>query len=257
MVGFVQNISPVLLKLGFLEIRYYGLVYALGFLLIWFFLRKNKKSIEITNSQIENLIFCIFVGMMVGARSFHFIFSEPSIFWKDPLELLKIWHGGMSFFGAFIGITFAVYLYLRKINKNFWKVADLFILPVSFALFLGRLANFFNSELVGTPAPKLSWCTVFPVVDDVCRHPYQIYAALSMILMFFILLFIWKNKEKFKNGALLVYFTLLYGLFRFSTDFFRADSRFFGMTVWQYISIVFFVFSLVFLIQNKFFRKNL
>lgn len=246
---FVNNIDPTIFSIGIFEIRYYGLVYALGFILLFFWLKKKKEILKIKN--VDEIILYLFIGMMVGARILHFFFENVSVFVNNPLEILKIWHGGMSFFGGLLGSTAAVYIYCRKNRISFLRLGDIVAVPVSLIMFFGRIANFLNSELVGK-ASNLNFCVVFQKVDNICRHPYQIYAALSMLLLFFILLYARKLKDE--KGFVFFNFLFFYGILRFSTDFFRVDAAYLGLSVWQWMSLVLSLSTCVFYIIYK--QKN-
>jgi|SRR3989344_1066931 len=242
---FLQNIDPVLFRVGFLEIRYYGLVYLLGFILSFYIIRKYKDELGLNKEKIYDLIFYLFLGLIIGARVFHFLFSEPYTLLRDPLEILRIWNGGMSFFGSLTGVLLAGIIFCKKNNVDFFKLADILVFPATIALIFGRIANFINGELVGT-ITNLSWCVVFKDYGG-CRHPYQIYASFSHLIL---LLFLFKIKQlkermKLKNGVLLFSFIGLYSLFRIITDFFRDDPRVFGITIWQIISLIFIILSLI------------
>jgi phosphatidylglycerol:prolipoprotein diacylglycerol transferase len=252
---FINNIDPTLFKLGIFEIRLYGIVYVLGFLLVYYFLHKKKDELGIKKEQIDNLIIALFIGLLIGARIFHFLFSEPSFFIKNPLELFRIWHGGMSFFGALIGCFIASVGYLNRIKLDWKKFADLIVIAATIALIFGRIANYMNSELVGTVS-NLPWCVVFTAVDDLCRHPYQIYASLSHALLLVILLVVNKIKNR-KDGAVFAAFIIGYSILRFITDFFRDESfRLFGLSSWQYICVTTFVVGLVLLIKQKAYKPS-
>ena len=239
---FIQNIDPVLFKIGFLEIRYYGLVYFIGFLLALFILKKNKKELYLTDEKIYDFILYLFISIVFGARIFYFIFDEPYTLIRDPLEFFKIWHGGMDFFGSLTGILITGYLFCRKNKINFYKLSDTLVIPATFALMLGRIANFINGEIVGTLS-NLPWCVVFKDYSG-CRHPYQIYAAISHLILLLIL-FRFKKIKNRKDGFLLFIFILGYGILRFLVDFFRDEPRFYGLTLWQYFSLIFIVVSLI------------
>lgn len=245
-IMFVNTLNPTLLKIGFLQIRYYGLVYALGFLLVYYFLRKKREELKASEDQIANLVIVLAIGLLAGARIFHFLFSEPTIFIRDPIELFRIWHGGMSFFGALLGCFLANFLYLRKQGLSVMQFADIIVIPATIALVLGRIANFINGEIVGT-ATNLPWCVVFPNIDNICRHPYQLYAAISHLVLLGILLWVAKVKlqKKLKQGIVFYSFLVGYSLLRIITDFVRADTGFLGLTVWQYVSIVVLVIGAV------------
>ena len=242
---FYNNLNPVLFKLGFLEIRYYGLVYLLGFLLVFLTLRKNKEKLKLNKDEIYDLIFYLFLGVFIGARVFYFVFSDPNTLLNDPLEFFKIWHGGMSFFGSLSGVIISSLIFCKKNKINFYKLGDILVFPTTIALILGRLANFINGELVGT-ITNVKWCVVFKNYYG-CRHPYQIYASFSHLILLFILFKMRKIKDvkKLKDGTILISFIMFYSLFRVITDFFREEPRVFGITIWQFISIIFFVIGLI------------
>lgn len=253
---FTHNIDSVLFKVGFLEIRYYGLAYAIGFLIAYFVLLNvaKKKLIEnFDEKKADLLITYLIVGMLVGARIFFFLFSEPSIFFTDPLELFRIWNGGMSFHGALTGMILALYFFSKNHKTNFLKLADALSIPGALGLFLGRLANFANAELYGQ-ITGVPWCVNFPTAEG-CRHPYQIYAALSHLFTFSILFFM--NKKKHKEGHIFYNFLLLYGAFRFITDFFRADERILlNMSGGQILSLVMVAVGAYFLYKDRFIKLH-
>jgi len=236
----INNLNPVLFKIGFLEIRYYGLAYFIGFLLVFFYLRKNKNELNLNKEQIYDFILYLFLGIIFGARIFYFIFDEPYTLINMPLEFFKIWHGGMDFFGSLTGVLISSYFFCKKNKIDFYKLSDVLVIPGTIALILGRIANFINSEIVGT-ITNLPWCIVFKDYFG-CRHPYQIYAAISHLILLLILFKV-KTINK-KNGILLFTFIFGYGILRFIIDFFRDEPRFFYLTIWQYFCLLFIIISL-------------
>jgi phosphatidylglycerol:prolipoprotein diacylglycerol transferase len=250
---FIHNIDPVLVNIGPLAIRYYGLVYVVGFLIAYFVLRWaaiNKKVKNLTKERVDTLLLYIIIGTIVGARVLEFVFYNPSIFWTNPLEVLYVWHGGMSFHGGLIGIAVATWLFCRKYKVKFYDLADLLAIPAAFIFFLGRIANFINAELVGN-VTNVSWGVNFNNEYDafgnrVFRHPVQIYESLKNLLIFFILLFVSRSK-KFAKGFIFWLFVLLYGILRFITNFWRDEPRFLGITMGQYLSLAMVVLALIFL----------
>ncbi len=249
---FIHNIDPTLFNIGALEIRFYGIIYALGFLLAYWMIYKKRKEIEIKKEQIDNLMLFLLIGLLVGARVFHFTFSDPLTFIRNPWEIFMIWHGGMSFFGALLGSFIGVFYYSKKIKKDWKKFADIIVIAAVVALIFGRIANFINGELVGTPT-TLPWCVIFPNIDYVCRHPYQIYASISHVLLLGILLIFYKLRKirKSGDGAIFIKFLIFYSILRFITDFVREDPRFLGLVVWQYISIIVIGVGIFMLIKQK------
>jgi len=240
-------IDPVILKIGFLEIRYYGIVYVIGFLLAYYLLARNSKKIGIDMKQVDDYVVYLMLGVIIGARIFHFIFSDPLIFFRDPLELFKVWHGGMSFFGGLFGAIIATHMFCRKFKARCLRIADIVVLPASFGLAIGRIANFINNELYGT-ITDVSWCINFPNIAG-CRHPYQLYASFSHFVMLGILIYLYK--KKLRKGTIFFSFILIYGIFRLITDFFREDPRFLALTVWQYLSVVLVSVSIYYLRKSK------
>ena len=196
---WTYNLNPTILELGPFEIRWYGLVYVIGFLLaIWWLSKAQKRGkIELAREQVWDLVFYLMIGLIIGARLF-MIFWDPEIFLLHPLNLLKIWEGGMSFHGGLVGIVVAAWLYCRKKQLNFWKIADIVAVPAIFALALGRIANFINGELVGR-VWNGRWCVVFPDYGNECRHPNMIYSFFQRMAVFGWLYFLSVWKE-FKPG---------------------------------------------------------
>src|SRR3989344_7287527 len=240
---FTLNIDPVLFKLGFLEIRYYGLIYFIGVLLTYYYLKRKKVLDE---NELDRFMLYLTVGMFLGARLFGIASQDPFVLFENPLEFFMIWHGGMSFFGGFLGGFLGSYLVLKK-KQKLMRVADLITLPLTFSLFLGRIANFVNQELIGT-ATDARWCFNFSTAIG-CRHPYQIYAAFSHLLLFGFLLFL--SQRNYRLGEIFWSFVAGYGLLRFLTDFFRENPRIFGLTGWQWLSILFFAVGVFYLYKAK------
>lgn len=247
-----HNINPVLLEIGPLEIKYYGLVYVLGLLLAYFILRNIVRKNKIENLDIEklyDLIIYIALGVILGARLLYFVFYSPLTFFYNPLEIFMVWQGGMSFHGGLIGLVIAVLVFSRKYKVKFYDLADVLVIPAALALFLGRIVNFVNAELIGTKT-GLPFCIQYDNVEG-CRHPSQIYEALKNLVMFFTLLFL-RTKKKLKSGTLFWLFVLMYGVLRFLVTFFREDARFLGLSEGQYLSLAMVVVASVFLYRiNK------
>ena len=231
---FNQTINPVLISIGLIEIRFYGIVYILGLLGLLWWLEKNKKELGIDPAEAT---LYLFIGMIIGARLGHCFIYNASFYISNPLQILAIWNGGMSFFGGLIGAFIAGYLYARKKNIDLWILADRVVVIVPFFLFLGRIANFLNSELYGK-ITSVSWCVYFPGVYG-CRHPVQIYEALKNLLIFIILVSL-RNKSWFKNhrSSLFSLFLILYGSLRFIFSFLRDEPIILlGLTLNHYLSL--------------------
>ena len=186
------NIDPVLISLGPVAIRYYGLIFVLGFIVALYILKKyvRRSKIEMEEGQVYDLIFYLLLGVIIGARVFHIIFWNFSYYFADPLKILYIWEGGLSFHGGLIGAVVLAYFFAKKRNLSFWRLADIIVLPAIFVLALGRIANFINQEILGK-ITDVSWCVRFLRAEpENCRHPVQLYASAGRFLLFFVL-FLW------------------------------------------------------------------
>lgn len=249
---FVHNINPTLLKLGSLEIRYYGVIYALGFIIAYFMISylAKKKHIDLTKDDVADLIFYLIIGTVGGAR-LAFVLYNINYFIQNPLEIIAVWKGGLIFIGGFIGSIIAVTLYLKNKKISFYKLADIVVIPLALALALGRIGNFINGELVGRTT-TVPWAVKFTGYDNF-RHPSQIYGTFKNLIVFSILWHL-KNK-KLKDGVIFWSFFASYSFLRFLVGFFKeADQYGFivGLTVEQLIFIVTFIISSAFLIKlNK------
>lgn len=242
---WTHNLNPTLLSFGPLEIRWYGLVYVLGFFLSlwWMLYLQKKKKLELTKDQIWDLSFWLLLGVLIGSRLFE-IFWEPRYYFSNPLNLFKIWQGGMSFHGGFVGIVLACWFYCKKQKINFWKMADILSIPTILALTLGRIANFINGELVGR-VWNGRWCVIFPDYDQQCRHPSILYAAAYRFIIFGELLWLSFWKE-FKPGFIFWNFVIWEGLGRFIIDFYREDVLHFGFSIGQWFSLIMIIIALFF-----------
>jgi len=143
------NIDPVMLNLGFFQIRYYGLVYVLAFFLIYYLLRKKKEILNLDNKKVDSIVIWLFFGMIIGSRVLALFSQDYTFIYRDPLAFFKIWQGGMSFFGGLIGAVLAGSYIFKKYDINFYRIANLIVLPVSFILILGRLANLLIKNWLG------------------------------------------------------------------------------------------------------------
>lgn len=248
---WIHNLNPTLLKIGALEIRYYGLVYALGLFLSlgWLLYLRKKGRISLSKEQSWDLVFYLMLGVIIGSRLFE-IFWEPQLYFQKPWQLLMIWQGGMSFHGGLAGIIVANWLYCRKNKLDFWRIADILSIPVMLALALGRIANFINGELVGR-ITSVGWCVKFPAYEG-CRHPSMLYAAGQRFLVFGGLLWL-SFKEKaleFKAGFIFWNLVFFEGLGRIMVDFYREDILYFGFSLGQWFSLVMVVTALIVFIKK-------
>src|SRR4030043_1903403 len=215
------NLDPILVKLGPIRLSWYGLMYVFGFLASYLLVRYQirKKDFDITKPEVENFYFYLIFGLIIGARFGYVLFYDLKTYLNSPLEILAVWHGGMSFHGGLIGLLLVALLFSWKNKKSFWKIADLFIVTAPLGLGLGRIGNFINGELYGR-VTQVPWGMVFPKEDSLPRHPSQLYeSALEGGVLFLILWFL--KGKKLPSGGLLAVFLSVYGVFRFFLEFFR------------------------------------
>jgi len=255
---FVHNIDPTLLKIGIFEIRYYGLVYIIAFILGYFLLRKltREKHLHIKEEEILDYMIYLAVGLIVGARLFYCFVYNFWYYLPKPWEILFIWNGGMSFHGGFIGAVIAVIWFCRKKKLDLLQMADMTVIPLAIGLSLGRLANFINGELIGR-ITSVAWCFEFPNADG-CRHPSQLYAVLKNLAIFGIL---WGVRgKKLKNGTIFGIFVVLYSSLRIVIELFRAPDPqiglILGMTLGQIFSVLMLLFGIGWIYFIQRYHKN-
>ncbi|MFH1505431.1 MAG: prolipoprotein diacylglyceryl transferase [archaeon] len=249
---FIHTIDPTLFSLGPFPVRFYGIVYAVGFLFMYFYLYQAAKKGKIKNLKpvdVDWLVIFLIIGVLVGARFFEVVVYNPGYYWQYPLDILKIWQGGLSFHGALLGVFILTWLYSRKRDINLFEILDVAVIPLTIFLFLGRIANFVNGELWGT-VTNVPWCVKFQGVEG-CRHPSQIYESLKNLGLFFILFFTSKHKKDRKPGFIFWLFVLLYGIFRFVITFLRFDDLYWGLSKGQWLCVVMIILGAYMLYRMK------
>lgn len=257
---FIHNINPVAFSIGPISIYYYGLVYALGFIFTYIYLNYliKKKRFNITSDQLDSLLIYLILGVIIGGRVGEFIFFQPQVLFSNPLQILYIWQGGMSFHGGVIGVVIALLLFCKKHKVHFYDITDKLVIPLSAVLIIGRIANFINAELVGT-ITKISWAVNFNAEtnlagEPIFRHPSQLYESLKNFITFIALLIIANNEkqEAYKKGYLSWIFVVLYGVGRTITDIWRDDGHWLlGLfSTGQLLSIIMAAIGLYILIKH-------
>ncbi len=244
------NIDPIIFSLGPLHVRWYGLMYILGFMSAYLLVKYQATRFRWNNllDHLDNLNLTLIAGVISGGRLGYVLFYNPSYYLQHPLEVFATWQGGMSFHGGCIGVLICGALYCRRHTINFWKAADLYVVTIPIGLGLGRIGNFMNGELYGrlTDAP---WGMVFPGGGPLPRHPSQIYEVLLEGVLLFTILWTlkarpWQNREAgwWPHGSMLALFMILYGIFRFMVEFVREPDPqlgllLAGMTMGQLLSL--------------------
>jgi len=219
------NINPVLIKLGPLQVGWYGLMYVFGFIASYLLVRyqMKKKAFGISSQELENLFVYLMIGLIIGGRLGYVLFYDLPLYLKDPLEIFAIWHGGMSFHGGLLGVLIVGIIFYWRHKRSFWKIADLFIVTAPIGLGLGRIGNFINGELYGR-VTQVPWGMIFPKGGLLPRHPSQLYESALEGGILFIILWLLKDK-KLPSGGLLAIFLFAYGIFRFFVEFFREPDQ--------------------------------
>tara|TARA_B100001123_G_C15111381_1_gene947614 strand:- start:329 stop:1093 length:765 start_codon:yes stop_codon:yes gene_type:complete len=241
---FINNFDPVAFQIFSLEIRWYSLAYIFGVLFGWLYCKKKLIKDKKLINLIDDLIAYLIVGIILGGRIGYILFYDLNYYLKNLYEILMIWKGGMSFHGGLIGIVLATAIFSKKHKIDPYIFLDLISLAAPIGLFLGRIANFINSELYGRET-NIFWSVKFLTIDNIPRHPSQIYEAIFEGLVLFILLNYLAKKDSFKNpGLISSMFLIFYSFFRFILEFFRAPDLQIGylayqLTLGQFISVVF------------------
>ena len=222
---FTHNLSPILFDLGFFSLRWYSLAYIIGIIFGWWYGKKMiiQKFYPIDteiNKKFDDLITYIIFAIIIGGRVGYVIFYNLEFYFYNPIDIIKIWEGGMSFHGALIGIIIVTYIFSIKKNLKTFFLLDVIACVAPVGIFFGRMANFINGELVGKVS-NVPWSVIFPLVDMFPRHPSQIYEAVLEGLILFIILNITIHKKKYISGTCSCLFLILYGLFRILSEIFR------------------------------------
>jgi phosphatidylglycerol:prolipoprotein diacylglycerol transferase len=251
----VWNVSPILFALGPLEVRWYGLLFAASFvagffIFKWIYRREGKPE-----EQLDSLLFYMMLGTIVGARLGHVIFYDPGYYFSHPLDILKIWEGGLASHGGAVGIFLAIYLYVRKHpDYSYVWLLDRLAIPTALGGCFIRLGNLFNSEILGIPA-NVPWAFVFTRADALPRHPVQLYESFAYALIFVTLLMVYRFRfPRLRPGLLVGLFLFSVFSARFFLEFVKVRQASYEgemtLSVGQWLSLPMLVLGLVFLLRR-------
>ena len=256
---FINNFDPIAFQVFSIEVRWYSLAYIFGLLFGWIYCNKILINDQNKKKQFDDYITYIILGIIFGGRLGYVLIYNPLYYLNNLSEILMIWNGGMSFHGAVIGVIFSTYFFSKKNNQNIFYYLDLVALTCPIGIFLGRIANFINSELYGRET-DIIWSVKFIQIDSLNRHPSQIYEAIFEGLVLFILLNLFYKKIETKDGLISSLFVIFYSIFRFFIEFTREpDSHIgliiFNMSLGQIISILFFIAGTILFYNNYVSKK--
>lgn len=253
LLAFIEwSVTPEIFHLGPISVRWYGLLFAMAFVAGYFIMTWVFKKEGRPQPDLEQLSVYMIFGTVVGARLGHCLFYNPAYYLSNPIEIFKVWEGGLASHGAAIGILIAVYLFSKKKkNYSFLWIIDRIVIVVALAGTFIRLGNLFNSEIIGKPT-DVAWAFIFTSVDDLPRHPTQLYESIAYFIIFLILLFIYyKGFEKNRSGLLFGLFLVLVFTFRFFVEFLKENQSAFerGMILdmGQLLSIPFVIAGIIFI----------
>lgn len=226
------NPDPEIVNIFGISIRYYGLLFVSGLIICIYILRWIYKRENIPSEHLDKLTIFGVIGIVVGARLGHCLFYEPYYYFSHPLEILQVWHGGLASHGGVLGLLISLYLYSRKTKHSMIDTMDLIAVVVGVSLGFIRLANLMNSEIIGIPTAK-PWGVIFERVDNIPRHPAQLYEAISYFIIFAFMIILYKKmRVRLKNGFFFGLGSVLFFTARILIEFVKENQVGFenGMT---------------------------
>jgi phosphatidylglycerol:prolipoprotein diacylglycerol transferase len=251
------DIDPVFIHLGPLKVRWYGLMYVLGFCATYLLVRHQIRRFRLAGlaKHFENLNLVLILSLVLGARLGYVLFYNPGYYLANPQDILATWQGGMSFHGALVGVLAGGLIFCRATGLPFWQTADVYVVTVPIGLGFGRIGNFINGELYGRVS-DVPWAMVFPTGGPQPRHPSQLYEAFLEGVVLFSLLWLLKNQywqRRWPTGSLLALFLLFYGLLRTFVELFRQPDEQLGflldfLTMGQLLSSLMIITGLLILL---------
>ena len=252
---FIWNFDPVLASFQSIRIHWYGLMFALALLsnyllMHWIYWRELGST-----EDVDRLLWYCIGGTVLGARLGHVIFYNPAYYLDNPGKIFAIWEGGLASHGGVLGVLVALYIYQRKASFNYLWILDRAAIAASFSGSLIRVGNFLNSEIAGT-ASDMPWAVIFTRIDEIPRHPVQLYEAISYASISFFLFYCYKSSKSFDlNGRLFSWFLILIFSARFILEFFKinlnSDSNNFWLDTGQLLSIPFVLIGCYFLYRSR------
>ena len=259
---FINNFDPVAFQVFSLEIRWYSLAYIFGLLLGWYLCKKIFISDNEIKRKFDDYITYLILGIIIGGRLGYVIFYNFDYYLRNLIDVLKIWEGGMSFHGALLGIIIFSFFFAKKNGHNIFQYLDVISITAPIGIFFGRVANFINSELYGIET-NLPWAVKFIQIDNLYRHPSQLYEAFFEGIILFLILIYFRYKGLMKiPGLISGLFLIFYSIFRFIIEFLRVPDEqlgyvFMNLTMGQIISFIFLSIGIyLVIIKNEIKKKT-
>lgn len=261
----IHNFNPVAINFFIFEIHWYSLAYIFGILISWIYARSIIKKIRLNNDNLsfiniknlDDLIPYIIFGIIIGGRLGYVFLYNIGYYTNNLIKIFFIWEGGMSFHGGLVGVIISIIIFCKKKKINSYYYFDIISIVAPIGLFLGRLANFINGELYGKET-TVPWGVIFPKLDNLTRHPSQIYESLLEGLILFLLLnfFAFRKKLIFSTGSISGLFLILYSILRIFSEYFREPDTqigyiFLNFTMGQFLSLLMFIFGIIIFIKKK------
>ena len=256
---FINNFDPIAFQVFSLEIRWYSLAYIFGLIFGWMYCKKILIENQKIKKLFDDYVVYLILGIIIGGRLGYVFIYNPIYFLENFHEIPMLWKGGMSFHGGLIGVIFATILFCKKNDQEVFYFLDLVCAASPIGIFFGRIANFINSELYGRET-DIFWSVKFVLVDNINRHPSQIYEAIFEGIILFLIINIFYKKLFHKTGIISSLFVILYSIFRFIIEFTREPDAHLGLLAFnlsmgQYVSLIFIMGGLIIFYSRNGFKK--
>ena len=258
---FINNFDPVAVQIFSVEIRWYSLAYVIGILFGWFLSKRIFIKDTLLKEKFDDYIAYLIIGIIIGGRLGYVLLYNPNYYLNNLIDVFKIWQGGMSFHGGLVGVIAMSVLFAKKNDQDSFIYLDVVSIVAPIGIFFGRISNFINSELYGTET-NLPWAVKFIQVDNLYRHPSQLYEAIFEGLILFIVLIYFRKKGFMKiPGLISGLFLIFYSFFRFIIEFVRMPDEqlgyiFFNLTMGQIVSFIFFLIGSYLVITKHEIKKE-
>ena len=258
---FINNFDPVAIQIFSVEIRWYSLAYVIGILFGWFLSKRIFIKDPLLKEKFDDYITYLIIGIIIGGRLGYVLLYNPNFYLNNLIDVFKIWQGGMSFHGGLVGVIVMSVLFAKKYGQDSYIYLDVVSIVAPIGIFFGRISNFINSELYGIET-NLPWAVKFIQVDNLYRHPSQLYEAIFEGLILFIVLIYFRKKGFMKiPGLISGLFLIFYSFFRFIIEFVRVPDEqlgyiFFNLTMGQIVSFIFFLIGSYLVITKHEIKKE-